>query len=47
MRKLIDERNEQHGGRIAEYAPGGRTYVVVVGDAHVEGLIKLARRIVR
>ncbi|MDI9378560.1 MAG: TraB/GumN family protein, partial [Candidatus Thermoplasmatota archaeon] len=41
VRKLIDERNEHMAGMIAEYAARKSDIVVVVGDAHVEGLIKL------
>lgn len=36
--KLIDERNEHMAGKIRKYISECRNIVVVVGDAHVEGL---------
>ena len=36
--KLIDERNEYMTGRIREYLSDCKNIVVVVGDAHVEGI---------
>lgn len=41
MRKLIDERNEHMSQEILRYAEKYNNMVVVVGDAHVEGLCKL------
>lgn len=41
VRKLIDERDEHMAGKIREYAARKNDMVVVVGDAHVEGLVRL------
>jgi pheromone shutdown protein TraB len=41
VRKLIDERNESMAERIKEFASRRNNIVVVVGDAHVEGLVRL------
>ena len=41
VRKLIDERNDHMAGRIREASKYHNNIVVVVGDAHVSGLVKL------
>ncbi|MCL1983953.1 MAG: TraB domain-containing protein, partial [Methanomassiliicoccaceae archaeon] len=41
VRKLIDERNEHMSSKINEAALRYGNIIVVVGDAHVEGLAKL------
>ena len=43
VRKLIDERNEYMAGQINELSGKYNNMVVVVGDAHVEGLCKLLK----
>lgn len=43
VRKLIDERNESMAERIGEFASRRNNIVVVVGDAHVEGLVRLLK----
>ncbi len=43
VRKLIDERNEYMADQINALAGTDHNMVVVVGDAHVEGLCKLIR----
>ncbi|MCL1904739.1 MAG: TraB domain-containing protein [Methanomassiliicoccaceae archaeon] len=41
VRKLIDERNEHMASKISEAATRYENIVVVVGDAHVEGIARL------
>lgn len=41
IRKLIDERDEYMAKKIRENLKEDETTVIVVGDAHVEGLLKL------
>lgn len=41
VRKLIDERNEYMASQINRYSEKYSNMVVVVGDAHVEGICKL------
>ncbi len=43
VRKLIDERNDHMAKEIASYADRLNNIVVVVGDAHVEGLAELLK----
>lgn len=41
VRKLIDERNQHMADQINEYSKKYSNMVVIVGDAHVEGIVKL------
>lgn len=41
VRKLIDERNQHMADQINEYSKKYSNMVVIVGDAHVEGIMKL------
>ena len=41
VRKLIDERDEYMAAKIREAAPRYGAIVIVVGDAHVEGICRL------
>ena len=41
VRKLIDERNQHMAEQILEAAKTHSNMVVIVGDAHVEGICRL------
>ncbi len=41
VRKLIDERNQHMADQINEFSERYDNMVVIVGDAHVEGIVKL------
>ncbi len=41
VRKLIDERNQHMADQINEHSKSFSNIVVIVGDAHVEGIVKL------
>ncbi len=41
VRKLIDERNQHMADQINEFSERYTNMVVIVGDAHVEGIVKL------
>ena len=41
VRKLIDERNQYMADQINECSERFSNMVIIVGDAHVEGIVKL------